>query len=88
MQLSCSCLSRGAEEAPAIDRNESRARRHMVLTCRPAFAECDFCLCVGASLGPAFPPVDFPLPPAISRAISFESLDGIEDSYAIPVEYR
>ena len=36
-------------------------------TCRPAFALCDFCVLPEASLGPALPPVDLPLPPAISK---------------------
>ena len=54
----------------------------MILTCRPALAECDFCLCAGLSLGPAFPPVDLPFPPAISRLIFEEGLDGSEDDYA------
>ena len=61
---------------------------YLILTCRPALAECDFCLCGGLSLGPAFPPVDLPFPPAISRSILFESLYGFEDGYATAVEYR
>jgi hypothetical protein len=39
----------------------------MGLTWSPALAECDFWDFVAASLGPAFPPTDLPLPPAISR---------------------
>lgn len=61
--------------------------RTLILTCRPALAECDFCLCGVVSLGPAFPPVDLPLPPAISRSILFESLDEFEDVYATPMGY-
>lgn len=35
------------------------------LTCKPAFALCDFCGLPVVSLGPALPPVDFPFPPGI-----------------------
>lgn len=65
-----------------------RSERGLILTCRPALAECDFCLCGVVSLGPAFPPVDLPLPPAISRSMIFESLDVVEEIYATPMEYR
>ena len=61
------------------------SERRVLLTCRPALAECDFCLVDGVSLGPAFPPVDLPFPPAISRAKSFESLDRFEKRYAISI---
>lgn len=58
----------------------------LILTCRPALAECDFCLCGVVSLGPAFPPVDLPFPPAISRSMLFEALDGSEARYATLME--
>lgn len=60
--------------------------RHVILTCRPALAECDFCFIGGFSFGPAFPPVDLPFPPAISRSLLFESLDIFKDIYATLVE--
>lgn len=58
----------------------------VILTCRPALAECDFCLCGVVSLGPAFPPVDLPFPPAISRSMLSEALDGSEARYATLME--
>ena len=43
--------------------------RDLRLTWRPALAEWDFCDFVAASFGPAFPPTDLPLPPAMSRVM-------------------
>lgn len=40
--------------------------QNAVLTCRPAFALCDFCVLTVESFAPvAFPPMLLPLPPAM-----------------------
>ena len=54
------------------DRDDTSSKRgnkkNRPLTCKPAFALCDFWLFPPTSFGPALPPVDFPFPPAISNA--------------------
>ena len=64
-------MHHAARVVPSFERSMEDEITEYLLTCRPALAEWDFCVLPAASLGPAFPPVDLPFPPAISRVQSF-----------------